>query len=103
MVYDLSDRAKRALVELHEEYQRKASDRTIIKPPGFYGKLAAEYEQKVQDIIRGSFTEVDADRTVRVRCPNCGREGAIRASQARWACSCSTEDHHTFATIVEVP
>lgn len=99
-VYDLSERAKHALVALHEEYKAKASDRTIIKPPGFYNNLAAEYEQKMLSIIRGSFTEVENERTVTVQCPSCGQRGTVRGTQQRW--SCCGQDHYTFATTVEV-
>lgn len=98
-VYDLSERAKRALVALHEQYKAKASGTAILRPPGYWGRLASEYEAKVQAIIRGSFTEVENDRTVRVRCPYCRHDGQIRGTQTRW--TCCGQDHYTFATTVE--
>jgi hypothetical protein len=99
-VYDLSDRAKRALVELHEEFKQRAeTGGKILMPRWFWANLSAEYERRMSEIIRGSFTEVDNERDVRVRCPQCKREGTIRGTQSRW--TCCGQDHYTFGTLVE--
>lgn len=98
-VKDLSPRAKRALLLLHEEYKAKVAPEGVRMPHGYYGRLASEYEQKVQQIIRGSFEDIENERIVTVKCPKCRQTGTLRGTQQRW--TCCGQDYYTFATLVE--
>lgn len=99
----LSDRAKRALVALHAEFQHKLENRKYLYlPPGVLTPLSEEYESRVKQIIREGMEETRNDRGVRVKCPDCGRESNIAGDVKRWSCVCSPRDErYAFQTYVE--
>jgi hypothetical protein len=103
-VMTLTDRAKRALVNLHAEYKKKVEQyqfaRHTIYRPGYLHQLSEEYNRKVAEICNQGLTETTADRTVRVQCPSCGRIEQIAGDVERWTCVCGPFERYAYLTYV---
>jgi hypothetical protein len=99
-VHALTPKAQIAIVELHQEYQRKLHYADFVTPPrGYFGQLSREYEAKLKEIVREGMREVSNDRYVRVKCPGCGRQSTIAGDVASRHCVCSPQtERYTFQT-----
>jgi ribosomal protein S27AE len=99
----LTDRAKRALAELHAEFKKRVgyARYALILPPGHMKSLSDEYNRRVAEIVREGTTENTPDRTVRVKCPSCGRTEQIAGDVERWTCVCGPFERYAYLTYVE--
>lgn len=102
MPMQLTRRAKEAIVALRDEFRlRVFFTEGVIKPPSFWQKLQCDYGDRLNAIVREGMEEVHNDRDVRIKCPDCGRQGTVPGDQVRWSCSCSPRvERFTFQTSI---